>query len=366
MRIVGEALCSTEHDVALPRLYLLGQQKSGTTTMATAFFQAGVVPMVDYRPVGNVPGYLRSMRDNHSRTHLAGNVKESNLLASVSSPTCLTPICLKFAQRKWERKFSNFTGCARQWRNTLLADMSTDNLRHGYRAITLRSFYGMPSAKRLIFVVIMREPLQRFQSGFYWTYGPEFFGLPPHGGRGHAHNHTMRAELAMLRAELPPNYSHAVTRWPRLVRFRRLDPWVRSMYALNWKPWLQEFHASQFVALPMRWALEDVGRATQLVAERFGVALHRQPHILGNGSRHVGIAGEGDRLNPHAHPTIAEDSEADPQIREDVRWLVETFFAPDTRELARMFACTRPDGLTLGGMQGISQDDVLRCLNNGW
>ncbi len=364
MRIVGEALCSTEHDVALPRLYLLGQQKSGSTTMATAFFQAGVVPMVEYRPYGNVPGYLRTMRDNHSRTHLAGNVKEPNLLAGVSSPTCLMPTCLKFAQRRWERKFVNFTGCAREWRDTLLGDLSTDNFPHGYRALTLRSFYGMPSARRLIFVVIMREPLQRFQSGFYWNYGPEFFGLPPH--RGHAHNHTMRAELEMLRAELPFDYASVWPLWPHLVRFRRLDAWVRSMYALNWRPWLEQFHPSQFVALPMRWALEDVGRATQLVAERFGVALRRQPHILGNGSKYVGISGEGDRLNTHAHPTVAEDSEADALNREGLRWLVETFFAPDTRELARAFSNAIPDGLVLGGARGSSEDDVLRCLNESW
>lgn len=364
MRIVGEALCSAEQDVALPRLYLLGQQKSGTTTMATAFYQAGAVPMVDFRATGNVPGYLRTVRDNHSSAHLAGNIKEPNLLASVSDPACLTPTCLKLAQRRWEQKFANFTRCTRQWRDTLLADLSTDNFAHGYRALTLRSFYGMPAARRLIFVVIMREPLQRFQSGFYWNYGPEFFGLPPH--RGHAHNRTMRAELAMLRAELPPDYASVVPLWPRLVRFRRLDAWVRSMYALNWRPWLQQFHPSQFVALPMRWALEDVGRATQLVADRFGVALRRQPHILGGGAKRVGVAGEGDRLNPHAHPTVAEDSEADALNREGLRWLAATFFAPDTHELARAFARAIPNGLVLGGARGGSAEDALRCLNEGW
>lgn len=365
MQIAGEALCSTEHDVALPRLYLLGQQKSGTTTMATALFQAGAVPMVEYHPRGNVPGYLKTVRDNHSRTHLAGNVKESNLLASVSSPTCFMPTCLKFAQRRWERKFANFSGCVQRWRNTLLADLSTDNFPHGYRAPTLRSFYGMPAAKRLIFVVIMREPLQRFQSGFYWTYAPRHFGLPPH--RKYAHNHTMRAELTMLRRELPPNYTDAATQWTRLVRFRPLDAWARSMYALNWKPWLREFQASQFVALPMRWALEDVGRATQLVVERFGVTLRRQPHILGSGARGVGIVGEGDRLNPQAHPTIAEDGEADPQNLEGVRWLATTFFVPDTRELARVFASAIPDGLTLGGLRGAaSEDEVVRHLDATW
>ena len=213
-------------------------------------------------------------------------------------------------------------------------------------------------------MVIMREPLQRFQSGFYWTYAPEHFGLPPH--RGHAHNRTMRAELAMLRAELPPDYASVVPLWPRLVQFRRLDAWVRSMYALNWRRWLAHFHSSQFVALPMRWALEDVGRATQLVAERFGVPLRSQAHILGDGARHVGITGKGDRLNPHAHPTVAEDSDADAQIRADLRWLAAAFFAPDTRALAQMFARALPNGLVLGGARGSSEDDVLRHLNETW
>jgi hypothetical protein len=222
----------------------------------------------------------------------------------------------------------------------------------------------MPAAKRLIFVVIMREPLQRFQSGFYWTYAPRHFGLPPE--RSHAHNRTLRAELAMLRAELPPDYASAVTRWPHLVRFRPLDAWARSVYALNWKPWLREFQASQFVALPMRWALADVGRATQLVAERFSVTLRRQSHILGGGARGVGITGEGDRLNPQAHPTIAEDGEADPQNLEDMRWLATTFFVPDTRELAQTFARAMSSGLVLGGARGSSEDDVLRCLNENW
>lgn len=361
--VVGEAICSS-CDVALPRLYLLGQQKSGTTTMATALFQAGVVPMVGYYPHGNVPGYLQSMRANHSNTHLAGNVKESNLLASVSSPTCVTPSCLDSMRQRWERKFVNFTRCAQHWGDTLLADMSTDNLPHGYRARTLQHFYGAPASKRLILVVIMREPLQRFQSGFYWRYGPQYFGKPPH--RKHAHNRTMRMELAMLRAALPLNYTRVVSQWPRLAGMPHLDRWVRSMYALNWRPWLHQFHPSQFVALPMRWALEDVGRATQLVAERFGVALRRQAHILGTGARYVGIAGSGDRLNPLAHPTLEEEGDADAQTREGLRWLAATHFAPDAEALAQLFARAMAHGLVLGGIRGRSSSDVLRHLNATW
>lgn len=364
MRAVGEAICS-DRDVALPRLYLLGQQKSGTTTMATAFYQAGVVPMVDYRPKTNIPQYLEGACRNHSHTHLAGNVKESNLLASVSSTACVAPTCLETARQQWERKLSNFSACAQRWRATLLADLSTDNFPHGHRALVLRSFYSAELVRRLILVVIMREPMQRFQSGFYWAYAPQYFGLPP--GHGHAHNRTMRIELATLRAALPPSYALAAASWPRLLRMRQLDRWVRSMYALNWQPWLAQFHPAQFVALPMRWALEDVGRVTQLVAERFGVALHRQSHILGAGARRVGIDGDGDRLNPRAHPTIEEDADAHAQNRADLRWLATTYFAPDTQALAAMLARAMRHGLVLGGAQeSSSEDDVWRCLNETW
>ena len=360
---MGEAICS-ERDVALPRLYLLGQQKSGTTTMATALFQAGVVPMVGYHPYGNVPGYLLSMRANHSYTHLAGNVKESNLLAGVSSPTCVTPSCLGLMQQRWERKFVNFTNCAQDWGDTLLADFSTDNLPHGYRAHTLRAFYGTPASQRLILVVIMREPLQRFQSGFYWNFPPHLFGRPQQ--HKYAHNRTLGMELAMLRAALPPNYTSAASQWPRLVGVKHLDRWVRSVYALNWRPWLAQFHPSQFVALPMRWALEDVGRATQLVAERAGVVLRRQAHILGTGARHVGIAGGGDRLNPLAHPTLEQEGDTDAQTRAGLRWLATTYFAPDTEALAQLLARAMAQGLVLGGMREGSSSDVSRHLNATW
>lgn len=359
MRLVGEAICS-RRDVALPRFYLLGQQKSGTTTIATAFFQAGVVPMVDYRPMGNVPLYLKSMRKNHSRTLLAGNVKESNLLLGIATRTCVSPSCLARAQERWEGKFQNFSGCA-LWRSTLLADMSTDNFKHAERALTLWSFYGVPTARRLILVVIMREPLRRFQSGFYWSFNPAHFGLPPH--RNHAHNRTLRMELEMLRAELPPDYERATSRWESLACNRKLDHWVRSMYALNWRPWLAQFDPAQFVALPMKWALADVGRATQLVAERFGVALHRQPHIMGVGQRDATAL--ADRLNPNKHPTMEEDS-ADEQNLADLRWLGTTFFEPDVAVLAGTFSRAMPKGLVLGGANGSSVGNVLRHLKSSW
>ena len=359
-RLVGSTLC-TSGDVALPRLYLLGQQKSGTTTIATALFQSGVVPMVQGQPAGNIPLYLRSMRANHSQKLLAGNVKESNLLAGIAPRSCWEPSCLARAQKRWVHKLSpTFSDCA-SWQSTVLADMSTDTFPHADRATLLRSFYGEKASRRLMLVVIMRAPLQRFQSGFYWTYNPAHFGLPR--GRNHAHNRTLGMELAMLRKALPPDFKTATTHWARFAQDRRFDCWARSMYSLNWRPWLEQFHPDQFVALPMKWALQDVGRATQLIANHFGIALRRQPHIMGT-RRHEDRA---DTLNPNRHPSMEEDA-AETTNQDTLRWLASTFFDPDTVELARMFSSAAIRGLVLGGANGtgLDQDNALRALHSGW
>ena len=90
---------------------------------------------------------------------------------------------------------------------------------------------------------------------------------------------------------------------------------------------------------------------------------------LGAGAWRSGISKGGDRLNPNAHPTVEEDSAAEAKTREDLRWLVSTFFAPDTLRLARTFVRTIPKGLILGGCacgNNCSEDDVLHHLKENW
>lgn len=345
-------LCS--NNAPLPRLYLLGQQKSGTTTIATALYQAGAVPMVQNRSGGNIPIYIRREAGgafNHSRVLLAGNVKESNLIAGLMK-TCWSQRCLDAARLRWEARLSGFGECA-QWESTLLADMSTDTFRSSAHAALLFHMYSVTDAKRLIFVVIMREPLSRFKSGFYWEFNPKFFGLPR--GVRHAHNRTLPAELHMLRNTLPPDFKTARTVAHVLADDWRLDHWYRSMYSLNWRPWLDRFDPAQFVALPMRWALEDLGRAVGLVASRFGVPLWPQQHIRGLGGR----SNASDVLNQNVYTP-------DDDFREIMFWLVDAFFAPDTVELSRMFARAIPKGLTLGGTSASEAIAIETHLEMNW
>ena len=120
----------------------------------------------------------------------------------------------------------------------------------------------------------------------------------------------------------------------------------------------------QFVALPMKWALADLGRATQLVASQFGVALAPQPHIRSNGPRH---AVPGDTLNANRHPSMEHDGAAEAA---DFDWLRTTFFEPDTAELARLFSramAVWPAGLALGGATaGSDEAAVLQHLRDSW
>ena len=348
-------ICS--NGAPLPRLYLLGQQKSGSTTMATALYQAGAVPMVQNRSGGNIPIYISRETGgafNHSRVLLAGNVKESNLIAGLMK-TCWSQRCLDAARLRWEARLSGFGECA-QWDSTLLADMSTDTFRSSAHAALLFHMYSVTDVQRLIFVVIMREPLSRFKSGFYWDFNPKFLGLPR--GVRHAHNRTLDAELHMLRHALPPDFKTARTVAHVLADDWRFDRWYRSMYSLNWHPWLDQFDPAQFVALPMRWALADLGRAVGLVASRFGVPLWPQAHIRG-GSRN----NASDVLNRNAHAAAEPDSD---EALLYMQWLVDTFFAPDAVELSHMFARAIPKGLTLGGSGAGDWESVRQHLQQSW
>ncbi len=350
-------ICS--NGAPLPRLYLLGQQKSGTTTMATALYQAGAVPMVENRSWGNIPAYISRESGsafNHSRVLLAGNVKESNLVAGLmTTRACWSQRCLDAARLRWEARLAGFGECA-QWESTLLADLSTDTFRWPAHAAVLYNLYSATDVQRLILVVIMREPLSRFKSGFYWEFNPKFLGLPR--GVRHAHNRTLDAELHMLRHALPPDFKTARTVAHVLADDWRLDHWYRSMYSLNWRPWLDQFEPARFVALPMRWALADLGRAVGLVASRAGVPLRAQAHIRGGARNNA-----SDVLNRNAHAAAEADSV---EAAHHMQWLVDAFFAPDTAELARMLARAMPRGLALGGGVAADRESVHQHLQQSW
>ena len=163
-------LCS-QSDITLPRLYVLGQQKSGTTAISTILFQAGALPAVQYSRAREIQGhgtdttsYTRNLWGTDANLLLKGAVKESNLLRGVKKPGCWSSSCLSIAKKKWEERLLFFRNCS-SWNTTVLADMSIDNLHKPERASLLQYFYG-PLSQHLIFIIILRNPIDRLSSGF--------------------------------------------------------------------------------------------------------------------------------------------------------------------------------------------------------
>lgn len=355
----GLAICSGPGG-ALPRLYVLGQQKSGSTAISTILFQAGALPMVPFNQADAIRGhghegvarsYSQALWGAHADTLLQGNVKESNLLRGVKQPGCWSTTCLIQAKQKWEKKLSFFSNCS-SWNTTLLSDMSTDNLHKPERAALLTSLYG-PLAAHLMFVVILRKPVERFRSAFYWYYNSEHFGQQRDDKHRHAHNRTLAMEIALLSSTLPPTFGLVRTAWSEL-QTTALDTFTRTMYSLNWRPWLEQFEARQFVVFPMDYALQNVSRATSMVSTHFGVPLAKKAHIF-NANKPV------KTINPNRYQAV-EDADT---VR-GLDWLQTTYFAPDTRHLARLFSAAMQRGFLLAGATSSDEDDVRAFLEENW
>lgn len=355
----GLTICSGPGG-ALPRLYVLGQQKSGSSAISTILFQAGALPMVPFNLAGLIQGHgrqgvVRSYADvlwgAHANRLLQGNIKESNLLRGVKEPGCWSTTCLIHAKQKWERKLSFFSNCS-SWNTTLLSDMSTDNLHKPDRAALLKSLYGSFAAQ-LMFVVILRKPVERFRSAFYWYYNPIHFGQQKDDKHRHAHNRTLAMEIALLSSTLPPTFGLVRTAWSEL-QTTALDTFTRTMYFLNWRPWLEQFEAQQFVVFPMDYALQNVSRVTSMVSTHFGVPLTPKTHIF-NANNTV------TKINPNQYRTVEDVT----TVR-GLDWLQSTYFAPDTRNLARLFSGAIPKGFLLAGATSVDEDDVRLFLEENW
>lgn len=350
-------LCS-KSDITLPRLYVLGQQKSGTTAISTILFQAGALPAVQYSRARDIQGhgtdivksYTRNLWGTDANLLLKGAVKESNLLRGVKKPACWSSSCLSAAQKKWEERLSFFRNCS-SWDTTVLADMSIDNLHKPERASLLQYFYG-PLSQHLIFIIILRKPIDRFRSGFYWNHPPNYYGHPR--GERHAHNRTLHSEIEFLSSVLPPTFELVQNSWTELQSVS-LDAFTRSMYFLNFRPWLDQFQSRQFAVFPMKFALANVSRATSIVSRHFHVPLVEKPHIF-NSNKTV-----KHKLNPNRYQAVE-----DANTSRGLEWLDSTYFAPDTRRLAHLFSTSMSNGMMLAGATSSSEDDILMFLKNNW
>lgn len=218
-----------------------------------------------------------------------------------------------------------------------MVDATPLNLRLPDLPHLIRSLYGEEERAKLRFIIMLREPVARLQSGFY--FGKNV--MRRFGGPNHTleyYEESFPAYVNMTERRVPEFESDLQAGAERLSRDFPLDQFYRSMYSLNLKPWLEVFAPRQFVIIPSSLYFRDLasrGAVMNQVAE----FLRLDPALLGA----VGMT----KKNVGKHPRLEDDI-----TPEKAEWLRREYFTPDTRRLAEMLAPRFKDGLVVAGYDG--------------
>jgi hypothetical protein len=310
---------------AVPSLFLLGGQKCGSTSFAKALRDAGVQMMNQaFKPesVGEkewhfFDGYCAGASPSRAGTCVDVVVDDA--------------FRLEFANRNDYECEQKATVC----------DASPDNVRLVGLPRVLIELYASSVAK-LSFVVMLREPIARMQSDFYYC-RELVANCTPFGTT------TFGAYADELLLQLPDNYTAVLgacgdhtrtsvackTRWGKDLSF-----FYTSLYFIQMREWLDEKLAKglkpyQFSVLPSGWAVDHTHEALRLMSEQFpGVHLNLSA-----------IPTEGDHLmSGNEHPLPEDDLNPDTLKR-----LKVVFFEEDALLLSMMLSNAMKSGLTLGG-----------------
>ena len=324
----GGSLCLDGKGV--PTLYLIGAQKSGTTALGTLIFNAG----------GVSAGFERGV---HS-----GSAKELNVLHVPSWPNVCNETATTAVQRRaWASSFVHECSSSSHF---TLTDM-TANYYSQARLPTILAEMHLRSASKLSLAIILREPVSRMQSSFYWSFPkskPGDFAAAVQGLRQQAACSWLLDDVQWEARELGECKSNSklVRDCPSFQEFL-----VGSLYGRHLDAWLRGgFSPHQFTVLPMGWVLEQPqGAIASLVSERTRwdegfptPALDPvAPELLDPVQTNLSAP---EHRNDRAHPTLEEDLGA-----EQLGWLRGMFFDDDAERLAQRLAGARRLGLVVGG-----------------
>jgi hypothetical protein len=218
------------------------------------------------------------------------------------------------------------------------------------------------SASSLSFVVLLREPIARMQSDYYFCKG-----CTPYDTTDFA------AYVAALEYHMPQNYS--IIRGNGIPLGADVNIAARSFYALQMEPWLSPllqpdsisyvpltsggvapfFRASQFSVLPSGWA-----------------TLHAQEAVAGLFKQFPGVTLDASKVSKE--PTHLMRNNPHPPLDEDldqatITRLRSRFFGPDTEYLSFLLSEAMAKGLTVGGFDpsgGVTPAKIQEHLEAWW
>jgi len=326
--MAGGKLCVNGKHV--PQLYVLGAAKTGTTSLADDLMQNNAVPAV--------PG------DDEKEFQFFNPYYNSNTPTNRS----MAPARLEAIRQHW---LDQMPPCAQESVDApqVIADYSVDNLRfvpmplgglEEGRAVAndfnlpsvLQQFYQNRTSE-LVFVVMMREPLARLQS--HWYYGQEWTRKYEDISKGE------------FNQELSRQTQRATNE--KVYNFRL---WA-SMYGAQLQTWLQYFSASQFMIVPTQSysaTAEDRSTVLSELSERLNAPFELQHSASAKHS------------NPSQHPELSEDTTPDNVA------MFNRFMEKDHQLLLQLLAQASLKGAYLGGYTGRpgSTGDIDSWLHAKW
>lgn len=306
----------------VPILFLLGPCKAGTSSMSWDLGQAGIAN--DDEPEKESHFFDDMIFRGTADSEIEDFVLEKREFMA-QGPACPS-----------ERR--------------VVGEFTPNNLNNFYLAPVLGRLYG-EQFRRLKFIVILREPLDRLTSAYYFQ--AQQRGLPMNSAIM-----TMELQGALIRARLATH-----TRNPSWSIDQHL---LKSMYGLMLTTWLETWQvpANQFYVVPMRAYFSGPVREVQ------GELLTSKQRVFSDLSDWLGV----DLVTNNDPNPVHINSAAHPS-RPPLPWLlrrqVNAFFRGDIDVLIEKLARGSEQGLKLGLYEGTygtesTRDELRRWLENGW
>eukprot|EP00418_Pyrodinium_bahamense_P065597 CAMPEP_0179080550 /NCGR_PEP_ID=MMETSP0796-20121207/36209_1 /TAXON_ID=73915 /ORGANISM="Pyrodinium bahamense, Strain pbaha01" /LENGTH=353 /DNA_ID=CAMNT_0020777907 /DNA_START=93 /DNA_END=1154 /DNA_ORIENTATION=+ len=292
----------------LPELYVLGSPKCATTSLSTDLRRAGVPSDVEPEKESNFFNCLAEEVDDRLQ-HISA-VNYSNWLAE--HPTC--------RDSDPRRVLADYTP------NNLrmVPEVPKDDFNMGGNDLPriLHSTYGK-KLERLTMVVMLREPLHRMQSAFYYN-----------GGRPGYFEWSVVSSLDSTEEGRPVPLSFMDVFYARLL-----------------EGWLRYFQARQFYIIPFReYVAREGGKDAVFedLSERISFPLV-PPGTVTHALRNT-------------HPTVEQDVSASVTAR------FNRFIDGQNARLVSLLANMSSQGAGLAGYHGAkgSERSISEWLRNGW
>lgn len=330
---------------SLPVFYLIGGQKTLSTSVAASLAQAGVVwdgpkelrvfCQSDSQGYYDFPGQTRF---HDWKPVLPERLFEENLQESIDTWT------------NSEYSGRAFPACGEE--HGAVADMTPNYFSAPNITDALWRFYG-ESAKNLTFMIVLREPLARMHSAYHYT-------IHTRGAGHYAAYHGQEYN--------EPEFSGFLD-WSR-EKFQtpgqNSDALDNSLYGRAIQKFLKAgFSASQFVIVPPKAYNDDVGSVVRAVAEKLGTSplpkIKLEPNHANLNWRHPSMDHDIEKFKHH------KDEELRYLYTRDLE-IVQRILEKDFETLVTQLAEGQPKGMSLVGFQGEagSSQDIEQWLRTSW